>query len=80
MAKQEANMIELSKLNGDSIVVNERWIETIEELPDTTITVSSGNKFVVLESSKSIMQKIIKWQASIKKAAMGSDKNSKNRK
>ncbi len=60
-------MIELSKLNGDRIVVNERWIETIEALPDTTITVSSGNKFVVLEPVAVVMEKIIAWKINVTK-------------
>ena len=64
-------MIELTKLNGDSVLVNERWIETIEELPDTTITLSSGNKFVVLEPLKIVKERILIWQSDLKKMAGG---------
>jgi flagellar protein FlbD len=63
-------MIELSKLNGDRVVVNERWIETIEALPDTTITVSSGNKFVVLEPMAVVMEKIIDWKVKVTREAV----------
>jgi flagellar protein FlbD len=55
-------VIVLSKLNGEPIAVNERWIETVEELPDTTITLSSGNKFVVLEPLQAVLEQILAWQ------------------
>ncbi|MCD4813476.1 flagellar FlbD family protein [bacterium] len=58
-------MIELSKLNGDSIYINEQWIETIEALPDTTITFHSGNKIVVLDPMGLLLAKIVHWQQSL---------------
>jgi len=61
-------VIELSKLNGDGIYINEYWIEAVESLPDTTITLNSGNKIVVLEPMQTVLNKMIEWQVKIQKA------------
>ncbi len=37
-------MIKISKLNGKELVINCELIETIESLPDTTITMTNGKK------------------------------------
>lgn len=59
-------MVELTKLNGDKLFLNESWIESVEAVPDTTITFNSGNKVVVLEKMESVLLKIINWQASLR--------------
>lgn len=56
-------MVELTKLNGEPMFLNEAWIESVEALPDTTITLHSGNKVVVLEKMAQLMEKIVRWQA-----------------
>lgn len=43
-------MIRLTRLNDKPFVLNACWIEQIEALPDTTITLTSGKKIVVKES------------------------------
>lgn len=43
-------MIEITKLNGQSMLVNTSLIETVEETPDTVITLTSGKKIIVKES------------------------------
>lgn len=73
-------MIELTKLNGDNVLVNERWIESVEEFPDTTITLSSGNKFVVLERLAVVREKILAWHAEIRKKAGGPVKKNTTKK
>lgn len=55
-------MIELTKLNGDRFYLNEMWIEAVEALPDTTITLRSGNKFLVLEKMDDVFEKMLDWQ------------------
>lgn len=59
-------MVELTKLNGDKLFLNENWIESVEAVPDTTITLNSGNKVVVLEKMEAVLSKIINWQASLR--------------
>lgn len=62
-------MVELTKLNGDKMVINEAWIELLDAVPDTTITLNSGNKVVVLEKMETVMEKIIRWQVALRGAS-----------
>ena len=47
-------MIELTKLDESKILVNERYIEMVEETPDTVVTFSTGRKILVKESRQEI--------------------------
>ena len=51
-------MIELSKLNGKPFTLNALYIETVEAFPDTTITLTTGRKFIVLETEEQVRQKV----------------------
>ncbi|TNJ64300.1 flagellar protein D [Paenibacillus hemerocallicola] len=42
-------MIPVTRLNGSKLTVNALLIETIEETPDTLITLTTGKKFIVTE-------------------------------
>lgn len=42
-------MITVRRLNGKSITINALLIETIEETPDTVITLTNGKKIMVLD-------------------------------
>ncbi|AFS78602.1 flagellar FlbD family protein [Gottschalkia acidurici 9a] len=50
-------MIKLNRLNGEEFVVNNDLIETIEETPDTVITLITGKKIVVQESIEEVIEK-----------------------
>lgn len=58
-------MIILSKLNNQEIVINSDLIETIEQTPDTVITTTTGNKYVVKETRAEIIRRIIKYKQKI---------------
>lgn len=58
-------MIELTRLNGKSFTVNALYIETVESFPDTTITLTTGTKFIVLESEEQVMTKVLKFYRNI---------------
>ncbi len=47
-------MIELTKLDESRILVNENYIEIVEETPDTIITFATGHKILVKESRQEI--------------------------
>jgi flagellar protein FlbD len=55
-------MIELHKLNGITFVLNDYHIETIEETPDTVITLTNEKKYLVQESKDDIIRKIIEYR------------------
>ena len=43
-------MIEVTKINGTKLLVNTSLIETVEETPDTVITLTDGQKVLIKES------------------------------
>ncbi|MCI5937653.1 MAG: flagellar FlbD family protein [Eubacterium sp.] len=47
-------MIDVTKLNGQIICVNADLIETVEETPDTVITLTTGKKIIVKESRQEV--------------------------
>ncbi len=47
-------MIEITKLNDSKISINAELIETVEEIPDTVITLTTGKKIFVKESRQKI--------------------------
>ena len=52
-------MIEVTRLNGKAFSINALYIETVEAFPDTTITLTTGRKFIVLESEKEVRARIV---------------------
>lgn len=58
-------MIELTKLNGKSFILNAELIETIETTPDSVVTLINDKKFVVKEPKESIVKKVIKYKQEI---------------
>lgn len=55
-------MIYLTRLNGQKIMINIDLLELIEETPDTLITLTTGKKFLVKESSQQIHDEIIRFK------------------
>ena len=47
-------MIEVTKINGQKILLNPTLFEVVEETPDTVITLPTGRKFIVKESRQDI--------------------------
>ena len=54
-------MISVTRLNGKSLVVNAELIRTVEENPDTTITLTSGDRIIVRESMKDVVARTIEY-------------------
>jgi flagellar protein FlbD len=58
-------MIELTKINGRAIVLNADLIECIEETPDTVITLTNNDKFVVKERLAEIIDKVVGYRRTV---------------
>jgi flagellar protein FlbD len=58
----EKRMIRLTRLNQRPLVVNSDLIEFIENAPDTVITLVTGDKLVVRESTDEIMDRIVEFR------------------
>ncbi|WP_010301510.1 flagellar FlbD family protein [Kurthia senegalensis] len=54
-------MIALTKLNGKKFSLNALYIETVEVFPDTTVTLTTGRKYVVLESEDEVNERILEF-------------------
>jgi len=59
-------LIRLTRLNGQEIVVNAELIESIEaQTLNTVISLTNGNKILVKETVKEIIDKIINYRGLI---------------
>ncbi|WOC31266.1 flagellar FlbD family protein [Caproicibacterium argilliputei] len=58
-------MIMLTKLNGMEFALNDELIETISEMPDTTITMTNKNLYIVQESTHEVIDKIIDFRREV---------------
>ena len=47
-------MIEVTRLNGTTVLINSDLIETVEETPDTVISLTTGKKFIVVDKRSKI--------------------------
>ncbi len=58
-------MIQLTRINHVSLVLNSDLIEHIEATPDTVISMTTGQKFMVRESAGEIIEKVIAFRRAI---------------
>jgi len=58
-------MIKLTKLDGNEMYINPDLIETIEESPDTHITLMNGNRYLVREKARTVVDRIVVFRARI---------------
>jgi flagellar protein FlbD len=63
-------MIELTKMNGEPIVVNAARIETVEGRLDTSVVLQSGTRFVVRETPLEIVALVRAFHKDIAVAAL----------
>ncbi len=58
-------MIRLTRINKVPLVLNSDLIEHVEVTPDTVISLTTGQKLVVLESADEVIQKVIEFRRAI---------------
>ncbi len=60
-------MIKVTKLKSQDrdFVINAELIESIEETPDTVITLTSGKKLIVEESMDEIVRKVMDYRRAL---------------
>lgn len=58
-------MIQLTRLNHIPLVLNSDLIEHIEITPDTVITLTSGQKIVVLEPAAEVIERVVAFRRSV---------------
>ena len=58
-------MIRLTRINHVPLVLNSDLIEHVEITPDTVIAMTSGQKFIVLESANEVIERVIDFRRTI---------------
>ena len=58
-------VIDVTRINNTRFVLNCDLIQTVEETPDTVITLTTGTKYVVKESCEEIKKKVLEYKRSI---------------
>ncbi len=58
-------MIAVTRLNGSKFYINALLIETVEQTPDTVVTLTTGKKYIVTENSSDVIRSIRHYLRSI---------------
>lgn len=58
-------MIQLTRINGDTVVVNAELIEFVEETPDTVLTLTTGKKLMVKEPASRVVELVKGYRRSL---------------
>lgn len=58
-------MIHLTRLNQVPLVINSDLIEHIEVTPDTVVVLTSGEKYLVLESADEVIDRVVNFRRAI---------------
>lgn len=57
-------VIDLTRLNGERFVLNAELIQYVEALPDTYITLTTGERVVVQQSMQEVVSRAVDYQRS----------------
>jgi len=59
-------MISLTRLGGQRFVLNAELIRSVEETPDTTITLVGGERVLVKESMREVVDRSVDYGRSLR--------------
>jgi flagellar protein FlbD len=68
-------MIHLTRINHVPMVLNSDLIEHVEATPDTVISLTTGQKILVLESPHEIVERVIQFRRALAGAAIPAARN-----
>jgi Uncharacterized protein, possibly involved in motility len=65
------SMIKLTKFNSEAnnkgeFILNAEIIETIEQTPDTVITLTNGKKLIVAEKMDEVVRRVMTYRRALK--------------
>lgn len=55
-------MIQLTRLDGSIVTLNADLIETIEERPNTVVTLTSEKRFIVQERAQEVIDRVVAYR------------------
>ena len=56
-------MIEVTRLNGNPMLLNSDLIKTAEASPDTMVTLITGEKLIIRETCAEILERVLDYRA-----------------
>jgi flagellar protein FlbD len=59
-------VIQLTRLNGKPFVLNAELIRTIEERPDTTVTLINGDTLIVREKMDEVVRRAVDYGRAVR--------------
>jgi len=59
-------VIALTKLSGQPFVLNAELIRSVEETPDTTITLVGGERMLVQETMREVVDRAVEYGRSLR--------------
>lgn len=71
-------MIQLTRLNNQSLTVNSDLIKFVEQSPDTLITLITGEKIVVRENVDEIQRRVVAFRRAVLQNLAGWDSSSQH--
>jgi flagellar protein FlbD len=60
-------MIQVTRINHVPLVLNSDLIVHLETTPDTVVSMTTGQKFIVLESADQVIQKVVEFRRSLQR-------------
>ncbi len=64
-------VIALTRLNGHKVVVNAELIKTVEQTPDTMLTLINGDHLLVAETVQEVVERAIEYRRQLRAFANG---------
>jgi flagellar protein FlbD len=58
-------MIKLTRLNNMPLIVNSDLIKCVENSPDTVLTLVTGEKIIVRETTEQVLERVIAFRRAI---------------
>lgn len=59
-------MIRVTRLNGNAVILNADWIQSVEATPDTMITLTTGLKLMVLEREEEVVEAFKQYKRDVR--------------
>ena len=69
-------MVDLTRLNGTRLILNCDLIKSAEATPDTTLTLVTGEKLVILDPLDELITQVVAYRAKVLRGAWPSAQQS----
>jgi flagellar protein FlbD len=59
-------VIQLTRLNGEAFILNAELIQYVESRPDTYVTLTTSDRFIVRESMEEVVRRAVEYSRTIR--------------